>query len=616
MTLREKAEYLNISTHTLRNWQKRNKSPHIARGDLARRANKLNSSLLSIPAELFRKQENRTLLDDIRNTLLALPLSPEGRILFFSIYYLQFRKLLRYEQQPSPGAPLEERIREALTSKEMKEELEYRLRSLSTEDRMTALNPGENFLSLFKKKLNREADLPGILYQSLRKEGYRSRQGSWFTPVPVIDSMLRPYYRSRKMLFDPCCGSGLYLCRFAEKKGNPLSVRGADKDPFSVFLTRLNLYCRFPGWKDFQAIQEGDSLKIPSWKLRPGDLVATNPPWGAHMDSGEKREMLRLFPEISSGESASLFIDKCIRELPDGGAASFLLPDSLFYVQAHQDLREVLLNNAPPVRIIERGRLFKGVYTSAVSCDFVKSGTQRKVTVADGTGFTEKQSLSRYKKNPGRIINFHCREESLRIMKKCLTGKTMSLPGECRWLLGVVSGDNKRFVEDSPSPGTLPLLTGKELRSFRHAPVCRYLKTDDGPLQQNLPLHEYAVPKLVYRFIGYTPLFSLDRKGLVTLNSANSLIPPPGLELEELAFWYNSALFRFLWYNQYRSVKMLRHHLEQIPVPLWENREKIRIQSLVKMMENRQDVRSEMDEMIFRHFNLTDEEIRIVFSQV
>jgi len=616
MTLLEKAEDLNISTHTLRNWQKRNKLTEISRGDLVRRANKLNSSLLSIPAELLGSPENRPLLTGIRQALLDQPLSPEGRILLFSLSYLRFLNLLSFETEPESGASLSRRIGLAQTANVMKEELLLRLNSLNPGEQKSALILRADFQSLFKKSLKKEEDLPGLLYQSLRKEGNRSRQGAWFTPLPVIDAMLRPYLRRSSRLFDPCCGSGLFLCRFAEKKGSADTVRGTDKDPFSVFLTRLNLYCRFPLWRNFTAITEGDSLKDGSWHLGPGELVATNPPWGAHLGKKEKNEMLRRYPGLTSGESASLFIMRCIRELPPGGEASFLLPESLFYVQAHQDIREQLLKLAPPVRITDRGRLFKGVYTAAVGCDFIKDGRHRKVTVENDGGGREKHSLSRYRNNPGRIINYHCGESSLQVIRKVGGSGSCRLPENCRWLLGVVSGDNRRFIDDSPGPGKHPLLTGKEILPFAPAPVRRYLRTDDGPLQQNLPLSEYGVPKLVYRFIGYTPLFAIDREGLITLNSANSLIPPEGWELEELALWYNSALFRFLWFNQYRSVKMLRHHLEHIPLPRWEKKEKSAVRSLVKMAENRQDVRSVMDEMIFRHFNLTEEEIRIVFSRV
>jgi hypothetical protein len=616
MTLQEKAEDLDISTHTLKNWQKRNKGISIDPGDLVRRANKLNSSELCLPTELLALKENRPALLEIREILLAQSLSPEGSILLFSLYYLQFLRLLNFTRKPGFSDSLSTRVHLIETSSSMEKELKMRLSLLSDTERISPLCVGSDIEKQLSKRIKKEPDLPGLLYQSLRKEGFRSRQGAWFTPVHIIDSMIRPYVRKKETLLDPCCGSGLFLCRFAEMKGSADHVRGIDRDPFSVFLTRLNLFCRFPDWEDFHKIQEGDSLKISTWGLSPHDFIATNPPWGAHMDRLKKKEMQCLYPEIVSGETASLFLFRTIMELPEGGVASLLLPESLFYVQAHQDIRTCLLNMAPPVKIMDRGRLFKGVYTSALSCDFIKKGNHKKVTVLRDGESQEKQNIQRYKKNQGQCINFHCPERSHQIIMKIKGERTQELSSQCRWLLGVVSGDNKRFVVNSPVKGTIPLLTGKDLMPFWHKPVCSYLKIDDGPLQQNLPLEMYNEAKLIYRFIGYKPVFSLDRTGLVTLNSANALIPPQEIALEELAFWYNSSLFRYIWLNQFRSVKMLRYHLEELPIPLWNDLEKKEVLHLVNMAENRQDVRSAMDEMIYKHFNLTEEEISIVCSQI
>jgi hypothetical protein len=178
----------------------------------------------------------------------------------------------------------------------------------------------------------------------------------------------------------------------------------------------------------------------------------------------------------------------------------------------------------------------------------------------------------------------------------------------------VVTGDNDRFVYPTEREGSLPLLTGKELRPFAADPVRRYLTGDIPALQQSRKPEEYGEPKLVYRFIGHRPVFSLDREGLVTLNSANSLIPPGKEDLGEMVLWYNSALFRFLWFKRYRSVKMLRHQLESLPLPHWNEREKQEISALVKEGEKRQDMPPEGDRLIFRHFNLSEKEICLVLK--
>jgi N-6 DNA Methylase/TaqI-like C-terminal specificity domain len=614
MTLREQAEKLNISMHTLKNWQNRRESEEQGSENLVSRANKLNSPRQILPKELLQKSSNATHLKSMADLLDSLDLSLEGRLLYFIIHFLSFKGILNHSE-PSSSNSIETILKNSDTAELIAQELKLRMNKLNKNESTTDLPPFSDLAKLFKKSLNKEYDLPGLIYQSLREEGGRSRQGAWFTPRPVIDSMLRPYIRSKKSIFDPCCGSGLFLCRFAELKGGIQGISGMDLDPMAVFITRINLFLRFPAMKDLNVISQSNSLKAPSWNLSPHCLVATNPPWGAHLQQSEKEEMKKRYPEIHSGETASLFLRRCVEELPDGGAASFLLPDSLCYVQAHKDIRRYLLKNAPPVRINQRGRLFHSVYSEVFSCDILKGGKQRKVRISH----YESHKLKRYKNNPDQIFNIHCSNQEDSLISKIKHSSIRSLPEGCSWLLGVVTGDNERFVTETPVKGCPPLLTGKEMKPFKADPPRCWLRVDKGPLQQSRKLEEYSQAKLIYRFIGYRVLFSIDREGLITLNSANSLVLPhsdsaTSTGLEELAFWYNSSLFKFLWLKQYRSVKMLRRHLEELPIPLWNFDEKSQIKTLVQNAEKGQDISSFMDEMIFKYFKLTEEERNIVLS--
>lgn len=620
MTLREQAERLNISVHTLKNWQNRSESEELGVENLVSRANKLSSPKQILPRELLRIPGNAPLLREITEHLESLDLSLEGKLLYFIIGFLHFKGILKYSGTQEPDAPenslpLNKILQKSAGPPLLTEELQMRLSRLGGEEGDIPLPPLHS--SFLKKNLHKEYDLPGLIYQSLRAEGGRSREGAWFTPSSVIDSMLKPYIKKRESLFDPCCGSGLFLCRFAELRGSAEGVTGMDLDPMAVFITRINLFIRFPSLKSFRIITEADSLNIESWNLRENCLVATNPPWGAHLPASVKKRLRQRYPEISSGETASLFIRRCVEELPSGGAASFLLPESLCYVKTHKDIRTYLLKEAPPVKITPRGKLFHSVYSAVFSCDILKNGTQRQIRVNRDTP----HKLKRYKENPDSIFNVHCSEKEAALIEKIRKHKGVSLPSQSLWLLGVVTGDNRRFIAGSPEKSSLPLLTGKEIKPFQiDEPRC-WLRTERGQLQQSRKLEDYARAKLIYRFIGYTPYFAIDREGLVTLNSANSLVLPPptesvgtsgSVELEELVFWYNSSLFRFLWFKQFRSVKMLRRHLENIPLPLWDFHEKSRIKALVIKAEKGQDVSSFMDDMIFDHYKLSEEERHFV----
>ena len=608
MTLQEKADHLNVSPHTLRNWKRRDESVRSGSGDLTSRANKLNSRRRILPKELLKDQNNIPLLTSLTERLKESGLSIPGALLFFVLEYLKVKGLAG--ENPEKGGPsLEDRVQNITADPALKSVLSDFLATLDQNDK-TLLLPDK----LFEKPelpLTGEYDLPGLVYQSLRQEGSRSRTGSWFTPLPVVDALLDQHQKKHQQLFDPCCGSGLFLCRFAELKGSTECVRGRDTDPLAVFLARINLYVLFPVEASLRAVRQGDSLNNKSWDLTPRTLIATNPPWGAHLKSIEKKSLAEAFPGINSGESASYFMAKAVREMPEGGMAAFLIPQALFYVKAHRDIRDILLRDAPPVEIREWGRLFKGVYSEVLSCHFIKEGKHRRVKVLPRK---ESLPLKRFCREEDRIINIHCSNEDQALIDRVEKGRTRSFPENCLWLLGVVTGDNNRFIQKSKEADNLPLLTGKELKPFAADPVNCYLRNDFSALQQSRKPDEYGLPKIIYRFIGHRPVFSLDLAGMITLNSANCIVAPEKRDLEEMVFWYNSALFRFLWYKKYRSVKMLRHQLFSLPLPLWSEQERKELPALVKEGEKRQDMPPEGDRLIFRHFNLGEKEIRRVLE--
>lgn len=97
----------------------------------------------------------------------------------------------------------------------------------------------------------------------------------------------------------------------------------------------------------------------------------------------------------------------------------------------------------------------------------------------------------------------------------------------------------------------------------------RFIRYEPERFQQQAPLEVYRAPeKLVYRFISRLPVFALDGGGRLTLNSCNVLIPRlPGLESKYLLAVLNSAAAAWYLSRRFRSVKLLRQHLQALPIP-------------------------------------------------
>ena len=79
---------------------------------------------------------------------------------------------------------------------------------------------------------------------------------------------------------------------------------------------------------------------------------------------------------------------------------------------------------------------------------------------------------------------------------------------------------------------------------------------------------------------------------------------------------FNSCLYQFIFQKKFSSIKVLRSHLEQLPLPLLER------DVLAKLCKNVDAAiagdldSSEIDDFIFSQFNLYDQEIQRVRKAV
>lgn len=620
MSIRETAEKLNISTHTLKNWLKRenheleefsfNRENH----RLAKMANKKNSTEQILSTEMLACRSNIKALTFLIQKFNQLELDIPHTLFIFTLLFLKKKGFLTEGRKGDTRNNSHHFFDNTFSCRHivLEKTVEEFYQTLSPFREKKACLSLLKDLSILPTRLIKEPDLPGLVYQALRLEGNKIRQGAYYTPANIISQMLRSYKNlpAGGSFLDPCCGSGMFLCTFAELTGYPENVFGMDSDPLAVYLARINLFTRFPGISGLNHIRKADALSSANWNLGEPSVVATNPPWGAHFSQSEKRDYRKQYKPIRTGESFSLFISKSIQEMPEGCKASFLLPESILYVKAHEDIRRKILNEAPPVKIVFHGPLFQGVYTSVIRMEIVKGGRQRKteVRINNNKGkscLKEKQSLKRYRQNKFCCFNIHCSNRDREILDQVYRGETFFLEKRSKWILGTVTGDNKHFLRDRPENAAVPVLSGKEVHPFYTDSPRLFIRTDAGTWQQSRNPEDYSPDKIIYTFIGSKPSFVIDRKGLMTLNSANCLIPPEDQSLEALTAWYNSDLFRFLWQKQFHSLKLLRNHLESLPVPQWNHLQKQELLSLVKKGENRQDIKPEIDRIVYDFFQIS-----------
>ena len=77
-----------------------------------------------------------------------------------------------------------------------------------------------------------------------------------------------------------------------------------------------------------------------------------------------------------------------------------------------------------------------------------------------------------------------------------------------------------------------------------------------------------AKEKLLYRFISNQLIFAYDDKKTLSLNSCNILIPKfKDLNIKYIMAILNSRIAQFIFKKEFNSIKVLRSHIENIPIP-------------------------------------------------
>jgi len=167
------------------------------------------------------------------------------------------------------------------------------------------------------------------------------------------------------------------------------------------------------------------------------------------------------------------------------------------------------------------------------------------------------------------------------------------------------------LILDKPRRDFEPIYKGKDVQNFILSEPSGFVRFTPEKFQQTAPVEMYrAKEKLIYRFISRKLVFAYDDKQRLTLNSANIVIPRiPDYPLKVIAALFNSTIYQFIFQKKYSSIKVLRSHLEEMPLPLWNKRTLGAIVKMVdKIMENREGF-DKLDNYIMKKFNLSAKQI-------
>lgn len=458
-------------------------------------------------------------------------------------------------------------------------------------------------------------DFLGFLYLSLKNLAARKVQGMYFTPSAAAEKLLDslPALTGGKTLCDPCCGSGNFLLKALKRGARINDLRGMDTDALCVAAARFNLaLSAFPCTEEtIKNIQENvvcaDFLKQKDRAQL--DFIAGNPPWGSTFSAKARAALESRFfcAEKKGADACDLFTEKALRALRPGGTLAFVLPQAVLTVEAHRRLREYLYENAAVTHAVYLDNAFCGVTCPCVLLTLQKDSAPLPCRCEkDGQAYTVQPRPARF------AFLLHAADEDCAILEKSENVPCVYLKAGCTFALGIVTGDNRRLVLEHPEDGAEPVLRGSNVLPFACAAPQRWLHFAPQHFQQTAPEKIYrAEEKIVYNFIGRRVRFALDREKRLTLNSCNILLPKlDGIDTAYLLAVLNSSFTAFYLQKRFASLKLLRRHLESVPIAKADEDAQKKIARWAEPFINRQKVfvpadQAALDQMVFALYGFT-----------
>ncbi len=628
LTLESTASFLGMSTATVRNWVKcgylktlsyqdtslfsfseiENVKLKITSGHfekLNKRANKSNAGRTFIPEEYMQNKNGFSDLNNLVEFILQRNVDSSLALLLVCLNFLQKEKII-------PKISIKE-INDnenlCFTNKRIKEEIKSWFSAIKTK-----IN--EEYSYLLNCDLPKQRDALGFIYQSVLIEGKKSRNGSYFTPPTIVDEIAFEYVKSDSKVLDPCCGTGQFLLAFSKMIKNPSNIYGLDIDEIAVRIARINLLVHYVE-KDFCPniflkntlfdIGNYNLFNLADKAIRDFDVIATNPPWGLHFSTPEVEELKRAYPEISSCESFAYFLKTSHDLLKNGGILSFILPESVLNVKTHRDIRRFILNNSRIRKVICLDRVFKNVFTPVIRLDIEKTFKDAGDIVIQKENANHAISQSRWKSNQDYVFDIDVNESDAEIINKIYSTRHTTLKNQSEWALGIVTGSNSRHITDSPKEGYEEVYKGKDVQKFTLKKPSSFIRFTPDKFQQVAPIERYrAKEKLIYRFISKNIICAYDNQQKLTLNSANIVIPKiRNYPIKAIAALFNSSLYQFIFQKKFSSIKVLRSHIETLPLPLWDKLILNEIVSMVNGVIKGQFNMDALDEYIMDQYSLS-----------
>jgi len=236
--------------------------------------------------------------------------------------------------------------------------------------------------------------------------------GEYYTPQEVSELLARITVvgkTSVNKVYDPACGSGSLLLKFAKVLGKDnvrLGFFGQEINLTTYNLARINMFLHDVNYEKFD-LAHGDTLIDPvHWDEEPFEAIVSNPPYSTRWE-GDANPLLINDPRYSpagvlapKSKADLAFTMHMLHWLAVNGTAAIVeFPGVLYRGGAEQKIRRYLIDNnyvdtviqLPPdlffgttiatcILVLKKSKNDNSVLFIDASAEFVRSGNKNKLT--------------------------------------------------------------------------------------------------------------------------------------------------------------------------------------------------------------------------------------------
>ncbi|NMB38699.1 MAG: N-6 DNA methylase, partial [Firmicutes bacterium] len=346
------------------------------------------------------------------------------------------------------------------------------------------------------------------------------------------------------------------------------------------------------------------------------DLIIGNPPWGYKFSRDEARLLAdHYYTAGTKGgvESYNLFIEWAINKIADNGIISYILPEAFLTVRLHARARQLILKNCRINKVTCFGTIFPEVNAPVISLVMQRTDKFKQNYVkikTDGKDYRVPQASFSNMDFSFNVFGSKTDYEIIRHLRSEVN--VQYLKGNADFALGIVTGNNKKYVLKQPQANSEVVITGRDVFKYRIRPGGSYLVYRRDRFQQVASDYLYrAEEKLLYRFINSRLVFAYDDNQLLSLNSANILIPRfSNMSIKYVLAVLNSRIAQFYHAVTNPSPKVLRSQLETIPICVCGKKQENIIVGLVNSIiisekpAQRREIYEEIDRRLMNYYML------------